>query len=57
MQVKLILKFKSIPFDYLLTPGRTGKFIPQTMVQGGVDGASTPPWVFDMLQFFETILP
>ena len=28
-----------------------------TMVQGGVDGASPPPWVFDMLQFFDTILP
>ena len=57
MQVKLILKFKSIPFDYLLTPGRTGKFIPPPWYKGGVDGASPPPWVFDMLQFFETILP
>ena len=61
MQVKLILKFKSIPFDYLLTPGCTGKFIPPPWYKegggGGVDGASPAPWVFDMLQFFETILP
>ena len=42
MQVKLILKFKSIPFDYLLTPGRTGKFIPPPWYKGGVDGASPP---------------
>ena len=26
-----------------------------TVVQGGVNGA--PPWVFCMLQYFETILP
>ena len=36
MQVKLILKFKSIPFDYLLTPGRTGKFIPPPWYKGGL---------------------
>ena len=43
MQVKLILKFKSILFDYLLTPGRTGKIHTPTMVQGRVDGTSPPP--------------
>ena len=37
-QVKLILKFKSIPFDYLLTPGRTGKFIPPPWYKGGGGG-------------------
>ena len=57
MQVKLILKFKSIPFDYLLTPGRTGKFIPPPWYKGGLMEPPPPPWVFDMLQFFETILP
>ena len=40
-QVKLILKFKSIPFDYLLTPGRTGKFIPPPWYKGG--GLMEPP--------------
>ena len=54
MQVKLILKFKSIPFDYLLTPGRTGKFIPPPWYKGGLMEPPPPlPWVFDMLQFFE----
>ena len=57
MQVKLILKFKSIPFDYLLTPGRTGKFIPPPWYKGGLMEPPPPPWVFDMLQFFDTILP
>ena len=27
-----------------------------TVVQGGVDGPP-PPWGFEMLQYFETILP
>ena len=36
MQVKLILKLKSIPFDYLLNPGRTGKFIPPPWYKGGL---------------------
>ena len=43
-----------------LTLGRTRKFIPPTVVQaggggGGVNGIH--PGVFDMLQYFETILP
>ena len=57
MQVKLILKFKSIPFDYLLNPGRIGKFIPPPWYKGGLMEPPPPPWVFDTLQFFETILP
>ena len=28
-----------------------------TVVQEGVDGPSPPPRVFDVLQYFETILP
>ena len=28
-----------------------------TVVQGGGGGRKTPPWVFDILQYFETILP
>ena len=56
MQVKLFPNFKSIPFDYLLTLGRTRKFIPPQWYKGGLMDPP-PPWVFDMLQYFETILP
>ena len=57
-QVKLILKFKSIPFDYLLTPGRTGKFIPPPWYKGGL--MEPPPPSLGYLiccNFLKTILP
>ena len=38
----------------MLTLGRTCKLIPPTVEQGGW---MDPPRVFDMLQYFETILP
>ena len=38
----------------MLTLGRTWKFIPPPWYKGG---GWTPPRVFDMLQYFETILP
>ena len=45
--------------EVLLTLGRTRKFIPPPWYKGGrgpgVDG--TQPRIFDMLQYFETILP
>ena len=41
-----------------LTLGRTRKFIPPTVAQGGGGGWMEPlPGVFDILQYFETILP
>ena len=43
---------------FFLTLGRTRKFIPPAVVQGGGEGWMEPhPGVFDMLQYFETILP
>ena len=41
-----------------LTIGRTFSHTP-TVVQGGRGGGGSiePPWVFDMLHYFETILP
>ena len=42
---------------YNLTIRRTCKFIPPTMVHGGGWCPPSPPWVFDMLQYFEMILP
>ena len=45
--------------EVLLTLGRTRKFIPPPWYKGGrgrgVDG--NQPRIFDMLQYFETILP
>ena len=38
-----------------LTLGRTRKFIPPPCYKG--EGIELPPRVFDMLQYFETILP
>ena len=38
----------------MLTLGRTRKLIPPPWNKGG---GWTPPRVFDMLQYFETILP
>ena len=41
-----------------LTLGRTCKFIPPPWFQGGREGGGwNPPLVFDMFQYFETILP
>ena len=40
---------------YGLTLGLTRKFIPPPWYKRGVDG--TPPRVFDMLHYFEMILP
>ena len=57
----LVKTEKRILFIYLfiyliLTLGRARKVIPPPWVQGGkVDGIS--PLVFDMLKYFETILP
>ena len=40
-----------------LTLGRTRKVIPPPWYKGGGGGVMEPPsWVFDMLQYFETIL-
>ena len=39
-----------------LTLGRIFSHTP-TVVQGGGGGVIEPPWVFDMLHYFETILP
>ena len=51
--------FANFPFYFSnLTLGRARKFIPHRGTMGGgrgVDG--TPPKVFDILQYFETILP
>lgn len=41
--------------ESLLTLGRARRHTP-TVVQGG-EGLMEPPWVFDMLHYFETILP
>ena len=47
--------FANCPFYFSnLTLGRARKFIPHRGTMGG-DG--TPPMVFDILQYFETILP
>ena len=46
--------FLIVPF-LLLTLGRTCKFIPPPWYKGG--GWTPPPRGFDMLQYFETILP
>ena len=40
-----------------LTLRRTRKFIPPTVVRGGGRWMEPLPGVFDMLQYFETILP
>ena len=43
----------------MLTLGRTSKFIPPSCYKGGGGGGWMEPLpvVFDMLQYFETILP
>ena len=46
--------FVIVPF-LLVTLGRTCKFIPPQWYKGV--GWMDPPRVFDMLQYFETILP
>ena len=41
-----------------LTLGRKRKVIPPPWYKGVVDeGPPLPPWIFDMLQYFETIFP
>ena len=55
------MEAKSFLNDYYLTPGRTPKFIPpQRQKAKGVGGEVVMEplaRVFDMLQYFETILP
>ena len=55
-----IMEAKSFLNDYYLTPGRTRKFIPpqRHKAKGVGEVVMEPlPRVFDMLQYFETILP
>ena len=40
-----------------LTLGRTRKVRPHRGTRGGGGGVDGPPLFFDMLQYFETILP
>ena len=50
--------FANFPFYFSnLTLGRARKFIPHRGTMGGGGGDGTPPMVFDILQYFETILP
>ena len=51
--------FQSFCSSYVLTLGRTGKFIPPTVVKGVGGGGvmESLPSVNDMLQYFENILP
>ena len=49
--------FANFPFYFSnLTLGRARKFIPPPWYKGG-GGGWNPPKVFDILQYFETILP
>ena len=50
--------FANFPFYFSnLTLGRARKFIPHRGTMAGWGGDGTPPKVFDILQYFETILP
>ena len=46
----------NFPIESPLTLGRTFSHTPTVVQGGGGGGLIEPPWVFDMLHYFETIL-
>ena len=53
----LVVSRGSFFFKHFLTLGRTRKVIPPPWYKGRGLIETLPPWVFYMLQYFETSLP